>query len=86
MMTPILYYFLFLQLKTSFLTLIDVPDGKADTLVAALKQFMTENQLPAHSFIGLGSDGAAVMVGKKTGVRFIEFVFIRIRYYKIIIR
>ncbi|XP_076103623.1 zinc finger protein 862-like [Mytilus galloprovincialis] len=57
-----------LELKTSFLTLIDVPDGKADTLVAALKQFMTENQLPAHSFIGLGSDGAAVMVGKKTGV------------------
>ena len=67
-------FILVLQVQTSFLALVDLPDGKADTIVAALRQFMTDNQLPAHCFIGLGSDGASVMVGRKTGVS-IKYVY-----------
>ncbi|XP_071138765.1 zinc finger protein 862-like isoform X2 [Mytilus edulis] len=56
------------QVKTSFLTLVDLPDGKADTIVPAIKTLMTDRQLPIQKMMGFGSDGASVMVGRKTGV------------------
>ena len=47
---------------------IDVPDGKADTISAALKTYLEEANVPARKLAGFGSDGAAVMTGKKSGV------------------
>ncbi|KAK3086416.1 hypothetical protein FSP39_018175 [Pinctada imbricata] len=56
------------KLHTHFLCLKDLPDGKADTIMAALKTFFANNEIPTRKLIGLGSDGASVMVGRKTGV------------------
>ena len=56
------------ELKTHFLRLIDLPDGKADTIMTALLTFLTEMEVPVRKLAGLGSDGASVMVGRKTGV------------------
>lgn len=57
-----------MELKTTFLELIDLPDGKADTIMTSLKNFFTTHQLDTSRLIGFGSDGASVMVGRKTGV------------------
>ncbi|XP_069110144.1 zinc finger protein 862-like [Argopecten irradians] len=57
-----------MKVRTAFLGLVDLPDGKADTIMAALETFFRENELPLNKLIGMGSDGASVMVGRKTGV------------------
>ncbi|XP_071169572.1 zinc finger protein 862-like [Mytilus edulis] len=56
------------QVKTSFLGMVELPDGKAETIMNALDKFLNELQLPTEDLIGLGSDGASVMVGRKSGV------------------
>ena len=52
--------------------MVELPDGKAETIVTALEKFMEEKNLPMQQLIGLGSDGASVMVGRKSGVSFIS--------------
>ena len=46
----------------------NVADGKADTIVAAIKEFLNEWGIPLMKVTGLGSDGAAVMMGVRNGV------------------
>lgn len=66
----VIYIQVILQGKSHvmFATNVDVIDGKADTIVAALLGFMHEFGIPITKLLGLGSDGAAVMMGRKTGV------------------
>lgn len=50
-----------------FLDMVYVDDGKADTVVAAVKDAIQTKELPIDRLYGLGTDGAAVM----TGIEFI---------------
>lgn len=51
-----------------FLDLIPFADGKADTIVAAVKNDILKKGLPTEKLYGLGTDGAAVMTGRVNGV------------------
>ncbi|XP_050960919.1 E3 SUMO-protein ligase KIAA1586 isoform X2 [Labeo rohita] len=51
-----------------FLDLVSVPDGKADTIVSAVKKVLLEKGIPTERLYGLGTDGAAVMTGRVNGV------------------
>ncbi|XP_034093435.1 uncharacterized protein LOC117560614 [Gymnodraco acuticeps] len=53
---------------THFLDLVPLDDGKADTVVAAIKRVIQEKGLPTNKLYGLGTDGAAVMTGRLNGV------------------
>ena len=55
-------------MTTSFLQVIDIPNGTAETIANAVENMLQTMNLPITKFVGLGSDGAAVMVGKKSGV------------------
>lgn len=55
-------------MKTSFLGMVELSNGKAETIVDALDKFQAEIGLSTDNLIGLGSDGASVMVGRKSGV------------------
>jgi len=46
--------------------MISVPDGKAKTIVAAIKGVLLKKGIPTAKLYGLGTDGAAVMTGKHT--------------------
>jgi hypothetical protein len=54
--------------KTVFAETISIPNGKADTIKDAILTFLHKNQFPLHKLCAFGSDGAAVMVGRKNGV------------------
>ncbi|XP_078581210.1 zinc finger protein 862-like [Branchiostoma floridae x Branchiostoma japonicum] len=56
------------KVKTSFLGIVAIDDGKADTIVAAIQAFLTSVDLDINRMAGFGSDGAAVMVGRRNGV------------------
>ncbi|KAK1896663.1 Zinc finger protein 862, partial [Dissostichus eleginoides] len=43
-------------------------DGKADSVVAAIKSVLQKKELPVDRLYGLGTDGAAVMTGRLNGV------------------
>ena len=51
-----------------FGTNIEVQNGKADTIVTALRTFLDEMKIPVGKVVGLGTDGASVMLGCKNGV------------------
>ncbi|KAK7141431.1 hypothetical protein R3I93_010952 [Phoxinus phoxinus] len=51
-----------------FLDLVSIADGKADTIVAAVKNVILKKGLPTEKLYGLGTDGAAVMTGRVNGV------------------
>ncbi|XP_073718948.1 zinc finger protein 862 isoform X2 [Misgurnus anguillicaudatus] len=51
-----------------FLDLVPIPDGKADTIVTAIKNVMLKKAIPTEKLYGLGTDGAAVMTGRVNGV------------------
>ena len=54
---------------THFVGNVDVPDGKAETITNVLLQFLDYKNIdPATQLIGMGSDGAAVMIGAHNGV------------------
>lgn len=55
-------------MKASFLGMVELSNGKAETIVDALDKFQAEIGLSTDNLIGLGSDGASVMVGRKSGV------------------
>ena len=45
-----------------------IPDGKAETIFNALKDSLRASEIELQQMVGFGSDGAAVMVGRKSGV------------------
>ena len=47
-----------------FLDLVPIPDGTATTIAEAVKEVMTQKEIPQDRIFGLGTDGAAVMTGK----------------------
>ncbi|XP_061750007.1 uncharacterized protein LOC133549001 isoform X5 [Nerophis ophidion] len=51
-----------------FLDLVELADGKAHTIVAAIKTAICKKGLPTERLYGLGTDGAAVMTGRVNGV------------------
>lgn len=55
-------------MRTSFLAIQDIADGQAITIVAAIKAFLSSADLDINKMAGFGSDGAAVMVGRRNGV------------------
>ncbi|XP_014675737.1 PREDICTED: uncharacterized protein LOC106815742 [Priapulus caudatus] len=56
-------------IKTSFLGIRELRDGKAQTVHAKVVQMLTEADLDMeHRLSGFTSDGAAVMCGRKAGV------------------
>lgn len=59
---------------THFLDLVPLDDGKADTVVAAIKRVIQEKGLPTNKLYGLGTDGAAVMTGMKSVLHLMDCV------------
>lgn len=51
------------QLYSQFLDLVHLTDGKADTILAAIKEVLYKKKLPTEKLYGLGTYGAAVMTG-----------------------
>ena len=49
--------------RTCFLKMVDIINGKAETIEQALL-----DTIPTNKIFSFGSDGAPVMVGKRTGV------------------
>ena len=56
------------ELQSNFLIIMELIDGKADTIVKALKEFLSSKDVDVQQITSLGSDGASVMIGKKNGV------------------
>ena len=56
------------KLQVFFAANITVPDGKADTIRAAIFDHLEGAGIPRWKIFGLGSDGAAVMTGRNNGV------------------
>ena len=54
--------------KTSFLNVADIFDGTAETIEAAILKYLDNKSLEVSKLGGFGSDGAAVMTGRHTGV------------------
>lgn len=54
--------------KTSFIDIIDMKDGKADTILDSTKTVLQKLDIDLDKIVGLGTDGAAVMTGCKGGV------------------
>jgi hypothetical protein len=54
--------------KTVFGEMVQVPNGRADTIYQAIITFLGTNFIPLQKMVAFGSDGAAVMVGKKNEV------------------
>lgn len=53
---------------TRFLKVVELQNGKADTIKEKLVDVCQESGLPLSKITGFGSDGASVMVGCRTGV------------------
>lgn len=56
------------ECQTIFGTNANVHNGKADSLVQALLQFFNDKEISITKCMGLGSDGAPVMLGRLNGV------------------
>ena len=63
-----------LQVKTVFHSLVELDDGKATTIYNALIKTLRDDQLAINNLAAFGSDGAAVMVGCRSGVFFILYI------------
>ena len=61
------------QLFSQFLDLVNVIDGKADTIVAAIKEVLHKKKIPTQRLFGLGTDGAAVMTGMNSQHNKVEY-------------
>lgn len=51
------------QVFNHFLDMVSMDDGKADTIVAAVKEVLQKKEIQKDRLYGLGTDGAAVMTG-----------------------
>ncbi|KAJ8333556.1 hypothetical protein SKAU_G00415640 [Synaphobranchus kaupii] len=56
------------QAKSTFAKVIPLQDGTADTIAAALKTWLQEKNISIKKVMWFGSDGAAMMTGRKNGV------------------
>ena len=56
------------KLKTRYLRIIDIEDGKATTIVEAITSYLHYSRLDFHHLSSFGSDGASVMTGCHAGV------------------
>ena len=54
--------------KTSFLKIVELVNGSADTIEKALLAYLEDHSIPLSGLVGFGSDGAAVMTGRLSGV------------------
>ena len=54
------------RVKVHFISNKDVYDGKADTIIASLKQALDCNDINLDKVAGHGSDGAAIIGGGGT--------------------
>ena len=52
------------NVATMFLKICELFDGTADTIEISLLEFMTDKQLSISRMVGVGADGASVMVGR----------------------
>ena len=48
------------KVYNQFLDLVTAPDGKADTIVSAVKQVLLEKGVPTERLYGLGTDGVII--------------------------
>ena len=53
---------------TSFLKIIELNDGRAETVEGARLGYLMENSIPLIRLVRFGSDGAAAMIGRISGV------------------
>jgi len=56
------------SVATTFLKICELIDGTANTIESSLQEFTTDKSLPVSKMVGLGTDGASVMVGRHNGV------------------
>ena len=56
------------KLSSHFLKMLKIPDGKANTIVEALTKYIEDLKIPFSHVSSFGSDGAAVMIGSRSGV------------------
>ena len=56
------------ELKTRFLKIVDLSDGKAPTILAAITTYLQTADLSIDDLSSFGSDGASVMTGRHRGV------------------
>ena len=56
------------KVATTFLNICELIDGTANTIETTLQTFMTDKGFPVSRMVGLGTDGASVMVGRHNGV------------------
>ncbi|KAL5494009.1 hypothetical protein EMCRGX_G015277 [Ephydatia muelleri] len=53
---------------STFLRIVDLVNGTAECIEEAIRAYLVEKELPTNKMMGFGSDGAAVMTGRVTGV------------------
>ena len=51
-----------------FLTLVQVPDGSAQSIFCAIINLLQDNEIPFNHLVGFGADNCSVMMGKCNGV------------------
>ena len=56
------------SVASTFLKICECFDGTANTTESSLQVFMTDKGLPVSKMVGLGTDGASVMVGRHSRV------------------
>ena len=56
------------EVKTSFIRILELPDGTAHTITEAVCGLCRDLALEMQHLCGLGSDGAAIMLGIRGGV------------------
>ena len=55
-------------MKTSFLCIIDIPNGTAEKIENAILQYVGDKLLQVTKLCAFGSDEASVMTGRLSGV------------------
>ena len=60
--------FCYKQVKTVFYKLVQLTNGKAETIFECIKTTLFDDEISLKHMAGFGWDGASVTVGKQTGV------------------
>lgn len=56
---------------------MSVNDGKANSIVTAVKEVLLKKGIPTEKLYGLGTDGAAVMTGNLVTILFIIMFYLK---------
>ena len=56
------------QVRTVFLKIVELSNGRADTIEEAVKSYLGNSLIPLSRLVGLATDGASVMTGRHSGV------------------